>query len=85
MLPIDLAGKERVEGESVDMGAYEFVRELSPAEAMQDLILAIDGEAVSDLRSFSGLLKKRSPGDAVEVTAERSGEKMILEAVLGAR
>jgi S1-C subfamily serine protease len=50
-----------------------------------DVILAIDGERVSDLRSFSGLLKQRSPGDAVEVTVERSGEKMILEAVLGAR
>jgi hypothetical protein len=50
-----------------------------------DVITAVDGEPVTDLRSFSELLKARSPGDAVEVTVLRDGEEQIVEAVLGAR
>jgi S1-C subfamily serine protease len=50
-----------------------------------DVIVAIDGEVVNDLRSFSELLKARAPGDAVEVTVLRGGEEQIVEAVLGAR
>lgn len=50
-----------------------------------DVIAAIDGQPVADLRSFSELLKTRAPGDTVEVTVLRGDEKRILEAVLGAR
>ncbi len=50
-----------------------------------DVILAIDGATVADLRSFSDLLKARAPGDAVEVTVLRGDEEQIVEAVLGAR
>ena len=50
-----------------------------------DVILAIDGATVTDLRSFSDLLKARVPGDAVEVTVLRGDEEQIVEAVLGAR
>ncbi len=50
-----------------------------------DVILAIDGATVTDLRSFSDLLKARAPGDAVEVTVLRGDEEQIVEAVLGAR
>ena len=50
-----------------------------------DVIVAIDGVEVPDLRSFSGLLKARAPGDAVEVTVLRGDEERIVEAVLGAR
>jgi hypothetical protein len=50
-----------------------------------DVIVAIDGEEITDLRSFSGLLKVRAPGDTVEVTVLRKGEAQIFEAVLGAR
>jgi hypothetical protein len=50
-----------------------------------DVIVALDGETVTDLRSFSALLKARAPGDAVEVTVVRADERMIFEAVLGAR
>ena len=52
---------------------------------MGDVIVAVDGEPVADLRSFSNLLKTRAPGDAVEVTILRDGEEQIIEAVLGAR
>ena len=50
-----------------------------------DVIVAIDGATVTDLRSFSDLLKARAPGDAVEVTILRGEEEQIFEAVLGSR
>ena len=50
-----------------------------------DVITAVDGEPVADLRTFSELLKARAPGDAVEVTVLRGDEERIVEAVLGSR
>jgi hypothetical protein len=50
-----------------------------------DVIVAVDGEEVADLRTFSTLLRARAPGDVVEVTVVRADERMVLEAVLGAR
>jgi S1-C subfamily serine protease len=50
-----------------------------------DVIVALDGEAVADLRSFSTLLKSHAPGDKVEVTVSRGGEETTVSAVLGAR
>ena len=50
-----------------------------------DVVVAIDGATVADLRSFSDLLKARVPGDAVEVTVLRGDEEQIVEVVLGAR
>jgi S1-C subfamily serine protease len=50
-----------------------------------DVIVAIDGATVTDLRSFSDLLKTRAPGDVVEVLVLRGEEEQIIEAVLGAR
>ncbi len=50
-----------------------------------DVIIALDGEAVADLRSFSNLLKTHSPGDSVEVEVLRDGEVITVSAMLGAR
>ena len=50
-----------------------------------DVIIAVDGETVTDLRSFSVLLKAHAPGDAVEVTVLRGEKELKVEAVLGAR
>jgi len=50
-----------------------------------DVIVALDGEAVTDLRSFSALLKARAPGDSVVVGIIRDGETTEVQAVLGAR
>jgi hypothetical protein len=50
-----------------------------------DVIVALDGETVADLRSFSSQLKNHAPGDSVEVTVSRGGEEITLSAVLGAR
>jgi hypothetical protein len=50
-----------------------------------DVIIALDGEAVADLRSFSNLLKTHSPGDSVEVKVVRDGEMITVTAILGVR
>jgi aminopeptidase N len=50
-----------------------------------DILVAIDGQPVADLRSFSELLKARAPGDAVEVTVLRGGEERVFAVVLGTR
>jgi S1-C subfamily serine protease len=50
-----------------------------------DVLVAVDGEEVADLRLFSAILKARVPGDVVEVTVLRAGERMVVEAVLRAR
>jgi hypothetical protein len=53
--------------------------------AAGDVLLAIDGEAIPSLAAYSDLLKRREPGDEVEVTVERAGERINLRAVLRAR
>jgi len=50
-----------------------------------DVVIALDGKAVTDLRSYSTLLKSYAPGDSVEVAFLREGEKMTVTSVLGAR
>jgi hypothetical protein len=50
-----------------------------------DILVAFDGEPMTDLRAYSALLKAKQPGDEVEVTVVRDGEEMVLSATLGAR
>jgi hypothetical protein len=50
-----------------------------------DVLVALNGEPVTDLRTYSGLLKARAPGDEVEIAVLRDGEKVSLTAVLGSR
>jgi S1-C subfamily serine protease len=50
-----------------------------------DVLVALDGAAITDLRSFSALLKDHSPGDEVVVTVLRDGAELELNAILGSR
>jgi hypothetical protein len=50
-----------------------------------DVVVALDGEPVTDLRSFSALLKAHAPGDEVVVTLLRDGREMRVNSVLGSR
>jgi len=50
-----------------------------------DIVIALDGKPVSDLRSYSALLKEYAPGDTAEVAFLREGESLTVRAVLGAR
>lgn len=50
-----------------------------------DVILALDGAEVADLRGFSAALKNHQPGDRVTVRIQRDGEAMELEATLKER
>jgi membrane-associated protease RseP (regulator of RpoE activity) len=68
------------------------VQQVMPGSAAEDagilagdVLVAFDGEKVADLRTYSNLLKARSPGDEVEVSVLRDGEEVSLHAVLGAR
>jgi hypothetical protein len=50
-----------------------------------DVILFVDGDEVTDLRTYSALLKKRQPGDEIALTVLRDGEKKRVSAVLRER
>ncbi|MHC4669976.1 MAG: M20/M25/M40 family metallo-hydrolase [Planctomycetota bacterium] len=50
-----------------------------------DVLLAIDGETLADLRTFSGVLKKHRPGDVVRIRLRRGGKELTVEATLKAR
>ena len=47
-----------------------------------DVIVALDGQAVQGLRTFSGALKGHQAGDEVLVTVQRAGEELLLSATL---
>jgi S1-C subfamily serine protease len=50
-----------------------------------DLILAIDGEEIADLRDYAGMLRRRAPGDTIRIRLERDGEEREVEATLAQR
>ncbi len=58
--------------------------EISGLEA-GDIIVALEGVPVEDLRGYSGLLQSHVPGDEVDITVERAGEKLVVTATLGER
>jgi serine protease Do len=53
--------------------------------AAGDVVVALDGREVSDLRAYSELLKTYAPGDEANVTVLRDGGKLTVRAQLGAR
>jgi hypothetical protein len=50
-----------------------------------DVLRLLDGQEVTDLRTYSRLLKAHIPGDEVTVTVDRNGRRLTLTAVLGER
>lgn len=50
-----------------------------------DLLVRFDGVELTDLRSYSELLKKKQPGDTVRVVVRRGGKDVAFEVVLGER
>ncbi len=50
-----------------------------------DVLVAIDGEPVTDLRAYAKLLARHAPGDEVTLTWERNGERMTAKVTLKAR
>jgi len=50
-----------------------------------DVITAIDGTQVEDLRSYSNMLKQHAPGDVIEVAYTRDGEEKTTNLTLQAR
>ena len=50
-----------------------------------DIVVSLDGQPVTDLRSYSGLLKAHAPGDEVNVIVLREGSELEFKVTLGAR
>ncbi len=61
----------------------------SPAEAAGihagDVLVALGGERVEDLRAYAAALRRHRPGERVAVTVRRDGAEVRLEAVLARR
>ena len=53
--------------------------------AAGDVLVALDGAEISDLRSYSQALKAHQPGDTVTVVVDRANERLQLHATLGTR
>ncbi|MBI1948082.1 MAG: M20/M25/M40 family metallo-hydrolase [Deltaproteobacteria bacterium] len=50
-----------------------------------DVLVRFDGALLSDLRSYSDMLKKKQPGDKVTVVVRRDGKELSFDVVLGER
>jgi hypothetical protein len=50
-----------------------------------DVIVSIDGTAVTDLRSYSNILKQLAPGDVIQITYKRDGRERNARLTLMAR
>ena len=51
----------------------------------KDVIIAVDGKPVKDLKQYSDLLKTYKPGNTIKMKVMRGGEEKELTVVLGAR
>ncbi len=50
-----------------------------------DVVIALDGQEIADLRGYSAALKAHRPGDQVIVTVLRNGAELTVTAALGER
>jgi aminopeptidase N len=50
-----------------------------------DVVIAMDGQEIADLRGYSAALKAHRPGDEVIVTVLRNGAELTVTATLGER
>jgi len=65
------------------------VTEGSPAEAAgleaNDVLLAIDGKPVEDLRGYAGILRAKKPGDVITIRLRRGEQELTVKAKLTTR
>ena len=48
-----------------------------------DVIVAIDGEEITSNDQLGEIVREHEPGDSIELTIERTGERQTLTAVIG--
>jgi S1-C subfamily serine protease len=91
---LGIEGMDRVEGSGLHAsGGYGAevvtVAAGSPAEAAGlqagDVIVSLDGRPIERMPDLIRWLQSLSPGDRVEVTVERAGERLTVGATLGER
>jgi S1-C subfamily serine protease len=72
----------------VDEGAYiQGVTSATPAAKagikQGDVVVAVDGKAVTSAASLGGLIRQHRPGDDVEIQLDRLGTPVTVHATLG--
>ena len=94
-LGVTTVGVETVEDEvrdrlGIDAEEGAFVYDVLPGSGAEaagirpgDVIVAVDGEAVTSNERLGELIGGREPGDAIEVRIEREGEEQTLTAEVG--
>ena len=51
----------------------------------EDVLVAIDGEEIGDLRAYAEVLRKHRPGDRIRIEIVRDGHALEVEARLAER
>ena len=67
-------------------GAFQSQAQAAQASALQsggDVIVQVDGQAVTGIAQLAGLVDAKKIGDTVELTIDRGGSKTTLKATLG--
>jgi putative serine protease PepD len=94
-LGVTTVGVETVEDQvrdrlNIDTEEGAFVYDVLPGSGAEaagirpgDVIVAVDGEAVTSNERLGELIAEREPGDAIEVRIEREGEEQTLTAEVG--
>ena len=90
-LPDDMTSAERASaglGDNVGIlldGIYERSPAVASGLRCGDVILSINGQAISNIRDAQLLVARSSPGDTVEIVAWRDGERLLKTIVAGER
>ncbi len=85
------ASQSLIKNENLPQGAAVVaqIEDGSPADKAGlkagDIIMAIDGKQLSKYLQVSNLISSHKPGDTVEITINRDGEKKTLSVTLGSR
>ncbi len=72
----------KARGSSRSSGAGPFVVE-SIDRSAADLIVAVDGQKVTNADDFLGIIEAKEPGNQVSLTIVRKGKEMQVQVVLG--
>lgn len=90
--PLDLVQNVVLERLGIETDRGAFVTDIVPGTAAEaagieagDVILAVNGDRVDDPTDVGELILALEPGDRIEVTVERGGRELTIDAVLGSR
>jgi S1-C subfamily serine protease len=89
-VPVDTVAEEVRERFDISTDEGAFVVEVTPdsgaADAgieQGDVIVAVDGEAITSNEQLGDIVRDHEPGDTIEITVERDGEEQTVTAEIG--